>query len=391
MTKSITRRRRVGMLVITMNDLLEAFNDKDQVDLIILDFSKAFDIVPHQKLLHKLRNYGINGKLNTWIEQFLSNREQRVLVDGEFSSYDKVLSGVPQGTVLGPLLFLCFINDLPQHVTSQLRLFADDCLLYRRIKSATDQYILQKDLEALENWAHTWGMKFNATKCYVMSIHRQQNPFTKFYQLNNHILKQVSENPYLGLIIRDDLQWSSHINKMCTKASQSLGFIRRNLRHCNQSFKETAYISLVRSVLEYSSTVWDPHTEKEISQIEKIQRNAARFVKNNYSRHSSVTQMMHDLKWKPLESRRRENRLVLLYKIINNLVAIPPDKHLERKNPNYCLRTANQKQYHVKSANVDNFKFSFFPRTINEWNNLSEKEVNCPSVNTFRTAMQQKA
>ena len=345
MTKSITRRRRVGMLVITMNDLLEAFNDKDQVDLIILDFSKAFDMVPHQKLLHKLRNYGINGKLNTWIEQFLSNREQRVLVDGEFSSYDKVLSGVPQGTVLGPLLFLCFINDLPQHVTSQLRLFADDCLLYRRIKSATDQYILQKDLEALENWAHTWGMKFNATKCYVMSIHRQQKPFTKFYQLNSHILKQVSENPYLGLIIRDDLQWSSHINKMCTKASQSLGFIRRNLRHCNQSFKETAYISLVRSVLEYSSTVWDPHTEKEISQIEKIQRNAARFVKNNYSRHSSVTQMMHDLKWKPLESRRRENRLVLLYKIINNLVAIPPDKHLERKNPNYCLRTANKKQY----------------------------------------------
>ena len=154
--------------------------------------------------------------------------------------------------------------------------------------------------------------------------------------------------------------------------------------------KTIAYISLVRSVLEYSSTVWDPHNEKEISQIEKIQRNAARFVKNNYNRHSSVTQMMHDLKWKPLESRRRESRPVLLYKIINNLVAIPPDKHLERKNQNYCLRTANQKQYHVKSANVDNFKFSFFSRTIKEWNDLSEKEVSCLSVNTFRAALQQK-
>ena len=165
-----------------------------------------------------------------WIEQFLSNREQRVLVDGEFSNYDKVLSGVPQGTVLGPLLFLCFINDLPEHVKSQIRLFADDCLLYRRIKKALDLQLLQEDLEALEKWAETWGMRFNATKCYVMSLHRQQKPFTKFYQLNGVILQQVSENPYLGLIIRDDLQWSSHINKMCAKASQSLGFIRGNQR-----------------------------------------------------------------------------------------------------------------------------------------------------------------
>jgi hypothetical protein len=143
-------------------------------------------------------------------------------------------------------------------------------------------------------------------------------------------------------------------------------------------------------VLEYSSTVWDPHTTKEISQIEKIQRNAARFVKNDYSRHSSVTQMMSDLNWKSLESRRRDSRLILLFKIINNLVAIPPDKYLERKNQNYNLRNPNQKQYQVKSANVDSFKFSFFPRSIKEWNNLSEKEVSCPSVNTFRAAMQQK-
>ena len=114
--------------------------------------------------------------------------------------------------------------------------------IYRRIKKALDLQLLQEDLEALEKWAETWGMRFNATKCYVMSLHRQQKPLTKFYQLNGEILQQVSDNPYLGLIIRDDLQWSSHINKMCAKASQSLGFIRRNLRHCNASFKETAYI-----------------------------------------------------------------------------------------------------------------------------------------------------
>ena len=131
--------------------------------MIILDFSKAFDTVPHQKLLHKLKNYGIDGNLNKWVEQFLTNRQQRVLVEGEFSSFDKVLSGVPQGTVLGPLLFLCHINDLPKHVKSQIRLFADDCLLYREIKRLSDQEIIQKDLLALEKWAHDWGMKFNAT------------------------------------------------------------------------------------------------------------------------------------------------------------------------------------------------------------------------------------
>ena len=177
---------------------------------------------------------------------------------------------------------------------------------------------------------------------------------------------------------------------MCTKASQSLGFIRRNPRHCNESFKETAYISLVRSVLEYSSTVWDPHTDKEISQIEKIQRNAARFVKRDYSRHSSVTKMMSDLNWRPLQLRRRDSRLILLYKIINNLVAIPPDKHLVPKNQNYHLRAKNQKQFHTKSANVDNFKFSFFVRTIKEWNDLSEEIVSCQSVNTFKAALQQR-
>ena len=122
-----------------MSDLYEAHNDKDQVDMVILDFSKAFDTVPHKKLLHKLKNYGIDGRLNAWVEQFLVNRRQRVLVDGAFSGYDKVLSGVPQGTVLGPLLFLCHINDLPQHVLSQIRLFADHCLLYRRIKTEKDQ------------------------------------------------------------------------------------------------------------------------------------------------------------------------------------------------------------------------------------------------------------
>jgi hypothetical protein len=157
--------------------------------------------------------------------------------------------------VLGSLLFLCHINDLTHSVRYQVRLFADDCLLYRSVKTQQDQQQLQTDLHSLERWATKWGMRFNATKCYIMSNHRSRNPLTTHYILNNHILEHVQENPYLGVIINENLKWSTYINKICNKANSTLGFIRRNLKHCNRKFKETAYISLVRSLFDYSSTV----------------------------------------------------------------------------------------------------------------------------------------
>ena len=320
----------------------------------------------------------------------MTNRKQRVVVDGEKSSQGDVLSGVPQGTVLGPLLFLLHINDLPAHVKSIIRLFADDCLLYRKIKDEQDLQILQDDLASLEIWAESWGMKFNASKCYIMSLHRTRKPLTKFYQLNGHILQQVSDNPYLGLMIRDDLQWSTHISKTCAKANSTLGFIRRNLRNCNTHFKQTAYISLVRSVLEYSSTVWDPYLVQDISKLERVQRSAARFVKSDYGQKSSVTKMMEELNWKPLHQRRREHRLVLLYKIINNLVAIPKDDYLDFNTRD--SRQGHSKQILVKSSDrgCNVHKYSFFPRTILDWNELSQEEVDCPTLDKFKAVVQKK-
>ena len=155
---------------------------------MILDFFKAFDTVPNRKLLHKLDHYGINGKVNTWIKGFLMERQQQVIVEGEFSDSCSVDSNVPQVTVLGPLLFLCHINDLPSWMKSTVRLLADDCLLYRLIKTIQDQIHLQKDLESLEKWASLCGMRFNASKCYIMSIHRSKKQLTYTYALDNHIL-----------------------------------------------------------------------------------------------------------------------------------------------------------------------------------------------------------
>ena len=190
-------------LVTTVHDLLTKYDVGAQVDVAILDFSKAFDTVPHKKLLHKLDQYGINGNINSWLCDFLTNRQMRVVVDGVESKAVPVASGVPQGTVLGPILFLCHINDLPDSVKSTVRLFADDCLLYCAIKSRADHNTLQKDLSNLEAWAATWGMRFNAKKCYILSINQKSS---HFYQLNNHILQQlVPENPYLSVTISESL------------------------------------------------------------------------------------------------------------------------------------------------------------------------------------------
>ena len=259
-------------LVITVDDITKEYDKGHQVDMCILDFSKAFDTVPHDKLLHKLDNYGIRGDLYKWIASFLMSRTQNVVVDGETSIPCKVESGVPQGTVLGPLLFLCHINDLPQRVKSQIRLFADDCLIYRPVMSPTDQHILQSDLDSLKKWADEWGMKFNEIKCFTMSMHRKRTPYEFRYSLNNHILDQVKDNPYLGVQISDNLRWTNHIVRITNKANSTLGIMRRNLKHCPMVIKEMAYTALVRPILEYGCVVWDPYQQKDINSLETVQK-----------------------------------------------------------------------------------------------------------------------
>ena len=299
----------------TVHDLMSIFDRKKQADVAVLDFSKAFDVVPHQRLLGKLRHCGINGRALKWIADFLSRCTQRVVVDGAYSWWSPVHSGVPQGTVLGPLLFLIYINDLPDSVSRKVRLFADDCLVYREVGSIDDQLALQRDLDSLENWAHIWGMKFNPSKCTILTISRSP-PLHKFYSLCGTILQQVSEAKYLGVNISEDLHWSKHIQGLASKASSTLGLLRRNLSLCPQKLREQAYISLIRSRLEHCAAIWDPHLEKDTQQLEAIQRRAARFVVQDFSRYSSVKSYLNDLKWAPLKDRRRDIRLTFLFKIV---------------------------------------------------------------------------
>lgn len=166
------RRSCETQLISTLQGIASRLRSgKDQVDVILLDFAKAFDKVPHQRLLYKLNYYGVRDDTLQWIQAFLEQRKQQVLLEGCRSSQADVISGVPQGTVLGPLSFLAYINDLSDVVkSSDARLFADDCLLYKQIKNEEDAALLQEDLTALEDWEQKWQMKFYPQKCTVLQI-----------------------------------------------------------------------------------------------------------------------------------------------------------------------------------------------------------------------------
>ena len=318
----------------------------------------------------------------------------RVLIEGEASEEAVVESGVPQGTVLGPLLFLCHLNDLPDSVNSTVRLFADDCLLYKEINSETDQEELQNDIENLRKWAEKWGMKFNATKCQILQIKPKNRTF--IYKMGGVPLQVVTDCPYLGVNLSHDLSWKNHINQITKKASSTVGFLRRNLRNCPQDCKKLAYCSLVRSKLEYAATVWDPFTKNEIDKLERVQRQAARFIKNDYRSRDPgcVTKMLEDLNLPLLETRRREQRLKLLAKIhTNRLPALPPSTFLKPANlsrrriklkthQDFEFQNVLQRQFYNNNQAFEippwenpKSKHSFFIRTIQEWNNLTDKDI----------------
>jgi len=363
-----------------MHDNLQ---DGYQTDIILLDFAKAFDKVSHSKLLYKLDYYGINSEVLNWIKSFLMNRSQQVVVENAKSNSIPVSSGVPQGSVLGPCLFLFFINDLPDSVSSNVRLFADDTILYRKIGCENDSRLLQLDLNKLELWEKDWQMDFNSSKCQSMTISRKKNPIKTIYILHGNQLEQVSEVKYLGITITCDLRWNAHIESACSRARGVLGFLGRNLKIASSKTKELAYFSLVRPHIEYCATVWDPYTKKLINKIEMVQRRSARFVLNRWGYKDSVTEMLNILKWPTLAERRNQLRLSMFYKVHNNLVPITFDN----MHPEIISSQSSGFKYKIFHSNTNAHRFSFLPKTILDWNSLPHDVVFMSSVSSFKSAL----
>ena len=223
-------------------------------------------------------------------------------------------------------------------------------------------------------------MKFNASKCTILSISKSPK-LHKYYTLAGVVLDHVHEAKYLGLVLSEDLQWAQHIQAVTSKSNSILGLLRRNIYHCPVKLREQAYITLIRSRLEYCCTVWDPHLSKDSNKLEMVQRRAARFVAHEHDPRASVTSLLKDLKWHSLQDRRRELRLALLFKIIHGEVAIQGDNFLIPSDQR--TRSNHPHTYKHLSAKSETVRNSFFHRTIPEWNSLSEPVATAPSRATF--------
>ena len=381
------RRSCETQLIEFVHDVASNMQGGLQTDVCVLDFSKAFDKVGHCRLLRKLEWYGVNSQTNTWIKSFLGDRTQSVVVEGAESDRVPVLSGVPQGSVLGPCLFLFYINYIAQDLTSTTRLFADDTMIYMTISNNTDAEKLQEDLRKLEKWEETWMMEFHPMKCEIISITRKKSPLSFPYTLHGHELKHVQALKYLGVNISHDLRWDTHINSIIGKANKTLGFIRRNLNIGNIKTKQQAYFSLVRPILEYSSNVWNPYTATLTNRIEAVQRRAARFVLQRYRRTSSVGDMLQELNWQSLEERRRLTSLTMFHKIHHGLVAIDMPASLTRKTQCKTTRNENSQAYFVPGSSREYHRMSFFPRTARDWNTIPDAAVTMESPESFRNSL----
>ena len=265
-------------LIVTIQGIAKYLKTgKDQVDVILLDFAKAFDKVPFQRLLLKSSFYGLRDNTLQWISSFLHGRTQQVLVEGCTLEKLDVLSGVPQGTVVGPLLFLIYINDLPTVCkSSKANLFPEDTLLYRHIANDGDSTKLQEDLLGIQV-----ADGFPPGEVYSAENHNQQaipQGDQLLYFLYGQHLQVADSAQYLGVTSSDDLQWEKHTQATAAKASHTLEFLRRNLKDCSKQVRSTTYKSMVCPTMEYASSSWDPYKTEDADYLDKVQRHAARYA-----------------------------------------------------------------------------------------------------------------
>ncbi len=292
--------------------------------LFFMDIAKAFDTVDHSKMLQKLREFGFSGSVLLCLKNYLSGRFQRVTVHGATSQSLPITSGVPQGC---PFLFSVYINDLLNHLSSStgVGLFADDTKLYKAVQNPSDALILQEDIQHLECWSEENRLRFNISKCKVLSITRKSSPLITSYSLDGQqLILSNLELIDLGVIMNSNLTWINQVNRVRSKANQMLGFIRRSTIEMHDvGARKYLYLQLVRNNFAYASQVWSPQTIKLIEDIEKVQRRATKYILNlGFITNVPYTTRLLQLDLLPLTFWHEYLDLVLLYKIINGYTLI---------------------------------------------------------------------
>ena len=355
------------------------------VDTIYFDFKKAFDMVPHKRLMGKLESYGIKGKILQWMKAFLIGRNQSVLVNGEKSSPGCVTSGIPQGTVLGPIIFVLYINDILENITSDGFLFADDTKIFRAITSKEDALHLQSDIDSLKFWSETWGMEFNLDKCHVLTLGKFENTkYTHRYQLGGEELEHVFTEKDLGVTIDSGLTFADHISNKTRLANAIVGLIRRSFSHLDtRSFKKL-FCAFVRPHLEYAQSVWAPHLQKHIDKIEDVLMRATKLVDG--LKKMDYEERLRKCGLTTLLFRRMRGDIIDMWKHFNVYDKdILPASFVHNKRPTRLGKHPYQLyQRRPGDGERGTQSNSYYFRITKLWNDLPASVVGATDINTFK-------
>ena len=354
---------------------------------MFFDLRKAFDTVPHQHLIEKIIATGLNTYIVSWMRSYLCNRKQFVVLNGESSPVAPVLSGVPQGSVLGPLLFLIYVNDLPLSPISDgsfLSMYCDDLLLHRIISCTEDYDTFQEDINAIFNWVNENKLTLNVTKCKYMVISHLRSRVIEppVLMLSDQHLERVTQYKYLGVTITDDLSWSYHINIIASKARKLTGLLYRQFyRWSSSPTLLKLYTTLVRPHLEYAAPVWNPHLAKDISTLKNVQKFALKVCYKSWD--TGYDHLLSQSNLPRLATRRDYLSLCFLYKIANGFATFPGSPLVIRRS-NYDSRSASHSMYVVPFAHTNGHAHSFFPLTTSLWNSLPHNITSSPSYLSFK-------
>ena len=380
----ISGRSTVLQLIKVLDSWTEAIDNKLAIDVVYHDFMKAFDRVPHKRLMEKVSSYNIKGRVFKWIQNFLTGRKQKVVVNGESSTWKNVLSGVPQGSVLGPLLFVLFINDLPEAVRngSDVFLYADDTKIYRKIEDSEDLSKLQEDLDELYHWTEKWLLSFHPEKSKCMRLGRTivEN---KEYHLCNPI-KTTDKEKDIGVVMDNKLAFSDHLSEKINKANRIVGLIRRSFVNLVPEVFKPLFTALVRPHLEYANQVWNPHLVKDIEAVENVQRRATKMIPQ--LKNKSYEERLRALDLPTLAYRRSRGDQIEAFKIITGKYDRDCTEGLFQMRAENVTRGNGMKIFKSR-ARLDIRKYSFNHRVVNNWNDLPNWVVAADTVQCFESRL----
>ena len=381
----------MNQLLAITHEIFEAFdcNPPLEVRSVFLDISKAFDKVWHEGLIYKIKSVGISGEVCKLLENYLSGRYQRVVLNGQTSSWRPVLAGVPQGSILGPLLFLIYINDLPNDLKSNAKLSADDTSLFTIVKDKKESAnILNNDLLLISRWAYNWKMLFNPDPAKpaqeVLFSRKKQNQIHPTISLNNIQVEKVPYQKHLGLILDQKLNFKQHIDSAILKINKGIAFIKKLRYSLPRKSLATIYKAFLRPLIDYGDIIYDQPQNKSFSEkLEGVQYKVALAI-TGAIQGTSRDRIYQELGLESLKSRRWYKRLSCMFKIMN--------EHA----PNYlinlipkCEKTIRTRNSHIPTyhCRTDCFKFSFFPATLSDWFNLDPSIRNSESISSFKSKL----